>query len=279
MVSPADLFKAFRGATVAADIAPYARAEVGLLNTNGTRTIETEDNPDLWYVTIEGTVVDRVEPRGCGRIPGLPVFIEIDPMTNRRYISRPDPIRARQYVGQGVPLGQVGPHTHDRPDLGYFDFVSGIRMKPGLVTLNGDMTVRIWDHFMQFNGTRTYIPTQDLDLTPFKPSTTNKWAWVLVVDDVVNLTPTAVTGAEVSVLSPLTPQELAAISAGDNYPLMGIKVRADQTALSDWRLVMDARNWVGSGGGTGAADALNSVLTDKYGIILTDKYGRIITAS
>lgn len=259
MTSTKDLFSVFRKAVTKSDTAPYARATVGRVNASGGYTIESEANPNFWYVTIENMVVDQVDPRGAPRIQGLPVFIEIDPLTLDRYISRPDPVRARQFVGDGVPLPPIGPHTHE-PGYGNIDYVSPLRFRPGLVTLNGDMTVHIQEQFVSYNAARYFIAAGDFDLTPYIPVTSGFWAWVLVGVSTSTYTYTGATGTEYTVLSPLAGPELAAVDFGNDIPLMGIKVRNGQTALTDWRLIMDCRNWTSGGVGASVSNVTMSAL-------------------
>lgn len=92
----------------------------------------------------------------------------------------------------------------------------------------------------------------NIDLTSYKPGDAGEWAWVLVGIDPATNTAVAVTGTSVVYATALEYADLDAITFGEYIPCGAVKVRDDDTALTDVTDYIDASQWFGGGPGTTA---------------------------
>lgn len=149
------------------------------------------------------------------------------------YIQGVNPDKSEEFFGKLAKLASdVGPHSH-RPGLGLEDMVEGIQFLPGLVTVVSGLTVQINPFYYRWNGTDGYFAGTTVDLTINVPSTSGVQHWVKITFNMTSAALTVTIGADVSVLIPLTPADLAAIAvAGDSVlPLMGVRLRYAQASL------------------------------------------------
>jgi len=137
----------------------------------------------------------------------------------------------------------------------------------GRVWSAGGMSVTINAFRYYFNGAWQTWEGGDLDLTANIPGDAGEHAWVLVGIDPATNTAVAVTGTSVIYATELEYADLDAIAFGEYIPCGAVKVRDDDTALTDVTDYVDAHGWY-NGGPAKAATA--TVYVAKTGVDTLD---------
>ena len=117
----------------------------------------------------------------------------------------------------------------------------------GRVWSAGGMSVTINAFRYYFNGAWQTWEGGDLDLTANIPGDAGEHAWVLVGIDPATNTAVAVTGTSVIYATELEYADLDAIAFGEYIPCGAVKVRDDDTALTDVTDYVDAHGWHNGG--------------------------------
>jgi hypothetical protein len=138
----------------------------------------------------------------------------------------------------------------------------------GRVWSAGGMSVTINAFRYYYNGAWETWEGGDLDLTGYIPTTTGHHAWVLVGIDRVTNTATAFAGDSVIYATDLAYADLDDIVVDADFePCTGVRVRNDDTALTDIARYIDAHGWY-NGGPAKAATA--AVYVAKTGVDTLD---------
>jgi hypothetical protein len=255
----------------------------GRLGKPGGAVVVTA-RPGYLYVRLsseggQNVVIARND--GVPRLYDLPVWLELE--HNTYVISGVDGTRLEAFIGTADSGGGgVGYHTH-RIGSGLEYEVEALRLEPGRVKPVAGMTVSI-NQFRYWTGSawQTY-PGGLLDLTSYKPSASGTQAWVLVGINPATNTAVAVTGAEYSTFTPLTLELLDDISFDSYIPIVGIRVRADDTAVSDMNRYASAQAWLdypaaASSGGVATA-TIDAIMIDADGYVMVDADGNVMVES
>lgn len=241
-----DLKRLFDQAWKASEQRSWIAGLLGRINPDGSITVDVPDRPAFCYVRI-GTDQTTTIARDANRVPrraNLPVRMRQE--GNQLVIYDVDLASGRYEAAtaadastgaSGVPF-----HTH-RTSTGLEYEVEALRLEPGRVRWYGGLKVYINPFRYYYGGAWVTWPGGEIDLTPYKPATTGMWRWVVVGVDPTSNTAIARAGPLQSTATALTAAMMDAIVFG-GIPAAGVKVREDDTALSDISRYVDARQWI-----------------------------------
>lgn len=155
----------------------------------------------------------------------------------------------------GVTPGVTNPHgvqqhTH-KIGTGLEYEVEAQRLEPGRLRWSSGMIVYVNPFRYYHNGAWDTWTGGSIDLTAYKPVTSGHWAWVLVGVNPATNTAVAVAGTSQIYATPLTIDQLDAIAFSSYIPSGAVKVRNDDTTLTDVARYFDAREWFGRPGADG----------------------------
>jgi hypothetical protein len=222
---------------------------LGRLNSDSTITVDVPDRPAFVYVRTgpDGQQTTTIA-RDAYRVPrrgNLPVRMRRE--GNTLVVYDIDTAGGRyEAATSGDTVTGVAKHTH-RLDSGMSYEIEALRLEPGRVSWYGGLKVYIGAFRYYYGGAWYTWLGGDIDLTAYKPAASGEWAWVLVGVNPATNTATAVTGDSQIYATPLTIDLIDAIDFGDGIPCAGVRVRNDDTALSDVARYVDAHGWFNSG--------------------------------
>lgn len=224
------------------------RGRIGYLN-GSTREIDVRGMPNLVYVTLEdnsrSSVVKAIHVAGA-RTWNMPVILKRLP-SGEYYIDSPD-IAAALAVMQSIAPGMfVPPHSH-RFGLGLPDYVEGLRFEPLALKRGRDQTlsIRVEPGNYELYGRQVYFPGDEIDLTPYQPSS-SEHCWVKIGIDIANNQLTAVAGDPVELATRLLDEDLATLDLGVYPPLGGYDLSGAETSIGSILKFRDCRNWLTAG--------------------------------
>lgn len=139
----------------------------------------------------------------------------------------------------GVPQ-----HTH-ASGSGLEYEVEAMRLEPGRLRWNGGMAVYVEPFRFYHNGAWDTWMGGAIALTAYAPATSGHWGWVLVGVNPATNTAVTVAGTSQIYATPLTIDLLDAIAFSNYIPCGAVKVRNDDTTLTDITRYQDAHEWFG----------------------------------
>lgn len=249
-------------------------ATLGKLLSDGSWVIDIDTRPGWVYASYNdggrNTVVEALDS-GVSRVPGMPV--RLLKMNDGQFEAKAAGAKTATYNGEAARYtGNIGYHTHE-PGGGLDDYVSPRRLLYGLVraTNPASMSVQIEAFDFSYGGSAAHIPRSTFDLTPYLPGTASTWQWVKVGYDPDAETFVAVEGTEVSVLTPLSEEDLPAISMTGYIPLGAVRLREDDTSIPEVDALKVAR-FADIRQFLGGADVLGPASTDDVPEGVTNLY-------
>lgn len=206
---------------------------------------------------------------GAPIAPDFPVKVYHTPQGVYAHV---DENRVAAWIKQYGVANMVGPHSHE-PGFGLFDYVSSIRLKPGLAFVTSGLTVQVlpmwyWDD----DGALKLFPGGTFDLTSSVPGTAYMHRWAALAFNRATKALSVLTTTPKHILTALVPSEMEALDFTGLVPLMGFRLRNGQTGLqfSDFE---DIRVW--AGGGAGSSSVIEThYLMDLEGSFLKDLNGK-----
>lgn len=257
------LKRAWDRAVRASEERQWIPGRIGRINGDGSISISVAGRPNFVYVRLgaEGErEVSVARNLGVPRRAHLPVRLRLE--RGEMVIHGVDHSGGRldAFLGGDEALAGIGYHTH-RQGSGLEYVVQPQLFEPGLVQWSGTgLTVYI-NPFRYLTGVEWKTWTGGtLDLTAYAPATAGMWAWVLVGIDPETNTAVAVAGSETPLATPLVWADLDGIAFTGYIPCGAVKVKQDDSKLSDAGRYADARGWLNlGGGGSGALADLTDV--------------------
>lgn len=241
------LKKAFDKARIASENRGIIIGILGRVNSDGSISLEVANRKGFVYVRIgppngqQTTIADNTAnvqlianmPVRMTRKQGVLVIKDTSTATNTTVI--PD----NSTNSFGVPF-----HTHmDGTGLEYI--IEGLRIEHGLVRPIGGYKVKVLPFRYKVGITWKTYAGEEYDVAPYnQPTTTGKWYWVLFTVEPITNVLEVFNGTEENYATPLTLTMLNSIDISNNIPLGAIKVRADDSSITDITKYYDARQWI-----------------------------------
>jgi len=195
------------------------------VSQQGGESVTTARNLNVVPLRLNLPVKMRVEP-GAGY-----VIVSLDSTAYEAAVANDT---ASPY---GVPF-----HTH-RLGSGMEYETEALRLQPGRVYPTGSwgITVNPFRYFWN-NAWETY-EGEDLDLLANRPTTTGKHRLVVISVNPLTNVAAKTNGSEENYATTLTQPDIDAISVGNNIPLCAVRIRADDTSITDITRYIDAGGW------------------------------------
>lgn len=241
-----NLRRLFDQAVRASDHRKWVRGVLGRPNGDDTYTVAVADRPGFYYVRVaQGGGESVTVARALGKVAaraGLPVRMALE-VGGTYTIDGVDPAYY-DAATTGDDSNEYGlpPHTH-RIGTGLEYEIEPERFEPGRVYPDADLVVYINPFRYHWNATWKYWPGGRIDLTSVQPSTSTKWAWVLVGVNPETNEAVAVAGDEYASQADLTLDLLNDIAFSYYIPCGAVQVAEADTALSDFSRYHDAHAW------------------------------------
>ncbi len=227
------------------------RGLLGKSDDDGTYTVRVSERPGWAYVRLgpEGNLGHSIAFNSS--VPyraNLPVKLKrMDDYGNFMIVGI-DEFRISQFMGNSSDTFNAAPHSH-RLGSGLEYEIEMERLSAGRVRPWSGLTIHITPfRYQKSDGTWDTWLGGTIDLTSFKPASTGNWSWVLVGVNPNDNSAVAVAGTEYSYATPLTIDLIDDIVFSGKIPCGAIKIRNDDTELTDWRDYEEAHFWFGSGG-------------------------------
>jgi len=203
-------------------------AKTGRLNSDGTYTLLVPDRANFIYARLNGDTQSVIEA------------------LNLKVQLRPDmPVRVRRNEG-GVwevvdaypqevseALGTAAPAMNRPPADGdaVQETVGARSYKPGRVRLSdaGGLLVYVEPFDYWWDGARKHFPGGAIDLTSYRPTPANHYAWVQIYVEPDTNTLSAQTGTARALRSLLTTDDRMNINIGSGIPVDAVVLRQGQT--------------------------------------------------
>lgn len=141
----------------------------------------------------------------------------------------------------------VQPHTHKTTGPMSYE-IEAIRLEPGRVYPAGGLTVGIRAFRYYYQGAWVTFEGDTMSLGTYRPTTVGHHAWVLVGVNPTTNGIVAVAGASQIYATALTLAQIDSIAFSNYIPCGAVKVRNDDTAVTDITKYQDAREWFGPPG-------------------------------
>jgi len=241
-----NLKRLFDNAWKAAEHRSWVRGLLGRPNGDATYTVLVADRPGFYYVRVaQGGGESVTIARALGKVAAranLPVRMRLE-VGNTYVIEGVDPgyYDSATSGDDSNPFG-VPAHTH-RIDSGLTYEIEPERFEPGRVYPDSGMVVYVNPFRYHWNEEWKYWAGATIDLSTEQPTTTGKWAWVLVgVNPETNLA-VAVAGADQDAQDDLTLDLLNDIAFSYYIPCGAVQVAEADTALADFTRYYDAHAW------------------------------------
>lgn len=139
------------------------------------------------------------------------------------------------------PYG-VQKHTH-RLGTGLEYTVEALRLEPGQLHPAGGLTARVEPFRYYYQGAWVTFEGDTMSLGSYRPSTVGHHAWVLVGVNPATNGIVAVSGTSQIYATALTISQIDSIAFSNYIPCGAVKVRNDDTAVTDITKYQDAREW------------------------------------
>lgn len=240
------LKRLFDNAWKAAEHRSWTRGVLGRPNSDGTYTVLVADRPGFYYVRVaQGGGESVTIARALGKVAAranLPVRMRLEP-GNTYVIEGVDPGYYDSATGSDNTNDfGVTAHTH-RIATGLEYEIEPERFEPGRVFPDANMSVYINPFRYHFNGAWHYWAGDRINLSSEQPTTSGKWAWVLVGIDPATNTAVAVAGADQDAQADLTLDLLNDIAFSYYIPCGAVQVAEADTVLTDFTRYHDAHAW------------------------------------
>lgn len=219
---------------------------LGRPNGDGTYTVLVADRPGFYYVRVaQGGGESVTIARALGKVAAranLPVRMRLE-VGGVYTIEGVDPAYydAATPDDDGNDFG-VTAHTH-RIGTGLEYEIEPERFEPGRVFPDSGLSVYINPFRYHWNGSWQHWAGDRIDLSSEQPTTSGKWAWVLVGINPATNSAVAVAGAEQDAQADLTLDLLNDIAFSYYIPCGAVQVTEADTALSDFTRYYDAHAW------------------------------------
>lgn len=250
------LRRAFDGARRSSEDRDVIHGRMGKLNADGTFTVKVAARPGYAYVRLgsygEQTVAIALN-LGTPYQADRPVKMTRRDSLGGLVISGTNEALMEQFAGGSAFLGDTSPHTH-QIGTGQEYEIEANSFEPGRVIWDQGLQVYINPFRYYFRGVWDTWSGGLIYLASYLPATSDFWAWVLVGIDPVTNTAVAVTGTEYPVETPLSIEFIDDIDFSYFIPCNAIKIRENDTTLSDNDDYQDASGWFNQ-----HVDELNSV--------------------
>lgn len=235
------------------------RGELGYMG-DGSGNVRVSGKSNRVYVRIvrnERAILVQAKNAGAPELDDLEVWVTRTP--DNDFIVTGIAIERSMEVAGGQRVSNVGPHDHSFAS-GMLDIIAGERFLPGMVRVSDDADLSVYVEKIRYvyQGTRQTWPGGEIDLTSYRPATSNHWTWVKVGINPSTNALTAAAGTSQDIMIPLDPEDVDAIALAGMIQLFAIKLRNGQTAINDFRDFEDVREYTRS---HDPDDSLNRVLT------------------
>lgn len=255
------------------------RARLGKQNADDTWTVQVPGRAGYYYArpftspsALDATAgALEVIANGTSPIADMPVLLERTE-TGEWEIKRVDTVIAQTFAGDAAVAYHTEWHTHDELTYGLWDWVSMRRLLGGVIGADTGLTVKTYgDLFYVYGGEHRYLAEDTaIDLTAYQPAAAIDWCWVKVGLDPDAGALVAVAGADQAQFLALNLSALDDIPFAGYFPLGGVKLRGDATAIYDTDC-FDCRPILNL-----VAGDLTGLLTDANGDVLSDADGNIL---
>lgn len=246
-MSDDSLKQAFDRLWLAAEQRNWIPGRLGKYNGDGTVSVKVADRPNFVYVRLgaEGNQgVAIAKNLGVPLRAHLPIKMRTEGGVLVVHGVDHTGGRLEAFLG-GADVGSysVARHSH-RIGTGLEYETEALLLEPGRIRWNGTgLEVYINPLRYFWNDAWQTWEGGAIDLSSEQPSTSGKWAWILVGIDPATNTATATAGSEVAVSTALDVADLDAIDFGDAIPCGAVRVKESDTTLGDIRRHADAGGW------------------------------------
>lgn len=218
------------------------KGHLGYQDDDGNYQIADEDDRNRAYVRVNLNGAETVIS-ALNYAPLLPDYPVILFRRGRDYYALPDHDRLLDYFEEtGLPINSVQAHSHE-PEYGLMDFVSSIRLRPGVIYVESGMTISIASKpYIKLDGTPGMSTPTTIDLSTHTPATASTQRWVVVTIDRATGTPTATDGGEKLITETLTTAEAYALVPTTHDPLFAVRVEYNDSGLT-YQDFLDLRLW------------------------------------
>lgn len=244
------LRKAFDRAWAASEARNLIPGVLGKPTSSTTWQVAVTDRPNFVYVRVATAGGESVTiAKNLNKVPnranlhvrmklevgGTYTIVDLDPAY---YSASTTDETTNPY---GIPA-----HTHAiGTSLTYV--IEALRIEPGRVSPAGGWNVEVSPFRYYKNGVWETYEGETLTLASHKPTTSGKHRLVLVsINPLVN-TATATSGSDQNYATDLGQADIDAISHGVNIPLCAVRIRYDDTGVTDIGRYIDARGWLNRG--------------------------------
>jgi len=239
---------------------------LGRVNADATITVDVPNRSAFVFVRVGATGQQTTTiARDAYRVPrraNLPVRMRRE--GNQLVVYDVDTVRAEAATA-GETVTTVAKHTH-RIGTGLEYEVEALRLEPGRVSWYGGLSVYVGALRYYYNGAWDTWQGGDIDLTAYVPAASGEWAWVLTGVDPTTNTAVAAAGVSQIYATPLTIDLIDAIDFGDAIPCAAVRVRNDDTVLSDITRYVDAHGWF-----NGAIETVDRLLVFEDDFVFFDE--------
>lgn len=234
------LFRAFDEAVHKARKRKYRYGILG----DPSGTIAVPDRPGYVFVRMQTdrSVTTARNPNAVPYRLNLPVKMEEE--RGVLVIVGMDTSAMADAATSGEPVNPSGvlPHTHATTGPMSYE-VEAIRLEPGRVYPAGLLTVGVRSFRYFYSGAWVTFEGGTISLGTYRPGTVGHHAWVLVGVDPATNTIVAVAGTSQIYATALTIDQIDDIAFSNYIPLGAVKVRNDDTAVTDITKYQDAHGW------------------------------------
>jgi hypothetical protein len=241
-----NLKRLFDNAWKAAEHRSWVKGLLGRPNGDATHTVAVADRPGFVYVRVaQGGGESVTIAKNLGRVANranLPVKMRLEAGGTYTIIEVDSTTYSAATPDDDDNDFGVTAHTH-RIGTGLEYEIEPERFEPGRVYPDSGMSVYVNPFRYHWNGEWKYWAGDRIDLASVQPTTSGKWAWVLVGINPATNAVVAVAGAEQNTQADLTLDLLNDIAFSYYIPCGAVQVAEADMALSDFTRYYDAHAW------------------------------------
>lgn len=210
-------------------------------------TVAVSGQPGYLYVRVSNeadrTLTTARNPYAVPQRAGLPVKMQRE--RGQLVIVSIDASRLYDATTTGDTVNPYGvaKHTH-LLGTGLEYTVESLRLEPGQIYPAGGLLAGVRAFRYPASGVWTTFEGDTISLGPYRPTTAGHHAWVLVGVDPATNTIVAVAGTSQIYATPLTIDQIDDIAFGSYIPIGAVRVRNDDTEVTDITKYQDARGWL-----------------------------------
>lgn len=211
-------------------------------------TVAVSGQPGYLYVRVSNeadrTLTTARNPYAVPQRAGLPVKMRRE--RDQLVILGIDASRLYDATTTGDTVNPYGvaKHTH-LLGTGLEYTVESLRMEPGQLYPAGGLLAGVRAFRYYYSGAWVTFEGDTISLGTYRPSTVGHHAWVLVGVDPTTNTIVAVAGTSQIYATPLTISQIDSITFTGYIPIGAVKVRNDDTEVTDITKYQDAHEWFG----------------------------------